>query len=79
MPAWPRLSVSFVPRLAGVSVLSVFKNSVSFVPPACRGFRALRVKLSAPSVLNSPYPPCFRPPREMRQWQGSRGDILFIP
>ena len=35
--------------------------------------------VSVPSVLNSPYPPCFRPPREMRQWQGSRGDILFIP
>ncbi len=48
MPAWPRLSVSFVPRLAGVSVLSVFKNSVSFVPPACRGFRALRVYTPVP-------------------------------
>ncbi len=48
MPAWPRLSVSFVPRLAGVSVLSVFKNSVSFVLPACRGFRALRVYTPVP-------------------------------
>ena len=48
MPAWPRLSVSFVPRLAGVSVLSVFKNSVSFVPRLAG--------VSVPSVFTPPCP-----------------------
>ena len=49
--------------MAVPSVLSVRPQGVS-VP--------LRVQLSVLSVFPAP-------PREMRQWQGSRGDILFIP